>query len=108
MFYITWFKGVFARRSKATPAMLRKRPSPVKLEFLEDRTVPAAAFDSSFHPVASMPPSRAAHMEMASGPVQMHASNDAAAMALQKTHVTFGGVELSADAMKVRPYRAAR
>jgi len=108
MSYINWFKGVFARRSKATSAKLRKRPSPVKLEFLEDRTVPASTFDSSFHPVASLPPSRAAHMETASGPVQVHASNDAAAMGLQKTHVTFGGVELSADAIKVRPYRGAR
>jgi hypothetical protein len=109
MSYITWLKGMFARRSKTTPATLRKRPSPVKLEFLEDRTVPAAAFDSSFHAVASLPPSRAAHMmETASGPVQVHANNDAAAVGLQKTHVTFGGVELSPDAIKVRPYRGAR
>jgi len=108
MSYITWFKGVFARRTKTIPATLRKRPSPIKLEFLEDRTVPAAAFDSSFHTVASLPPSRAAHMETASGPVQVHANSDAAAVGLQKTHVTFGGVELSADAIKVRPYRSAR
>jgi len=107
MSYISWFKGMFVRRPKMTAATLRKRPSPIKLESLEDRTVPAAAFDPRFHAVASLPPSRAAQMETASGPVQAHANanSDAATVGLQKSHVTFGGVELSPDAIKVRPYR---
>jgi len=105
MSYISWYTGLFAGRSKVVFTRPRKRPSPIKLESLEDRTVPAGSFDPNFHAVASLPPSRAAQMETAMGPVQVHSNGDAAAAAPQKTHITFGGAELSPDAVRVRPYR---
>jgi len=108
MSYSSWFNGMFARRPKMTSPTLLRRPSTIKLECLEDRTVPAAAFDPNFHAVASLPPARAVQMEMASGPVQAHANGNAASMVLQKPHITFGGVELGPDAVHVRPYRGAR
>ena len=45
-------------------------------------------------------------METASGPVQLKVSADAAVLGLHKAQVSFGGVDLIADATKVRPYRA--